>query len=95
MFGLNTNSFPLMLEYANQADIAAIVGGVAGGVIVLLLIFILIILVPIIYCYYSSISKYKDELERAQQPVYTWVDVQLSLCMNALYSPGLFLSKQE
>ena len=61
-----------MLEYANQASIpiAAIGGGVGGGVIVLLLIF-LTILVPIIYCYYSSISKYKDELERAQQPVYT------------------------
>ena len=81
MFGLNLNSTSLMLEYANQADIpiAAIAGGVAGGVIMLLLIFILVILVPIIYCYYSSISKYKDELERAQQPVYTWVYVQLSL----------------
>ena len=73
MFGLNLNSTPLMLQYANQAGIpiAAVAGGVAGGVIVLLLIFILVILVPIIYCYYSSISKYKDELERAQQPVYT------------------------
>ena len=76
MFGLNLNSAQLLLEYADQtgvliAPIAGVAGGVAGGVIVLSLILILIILVPIIYCYYSSISKYKDELERAQQPVYT------------------------
>ena len=72
MFGLNINNTVGMLEYGSVSDgIAAIAGGVVGGVIVLLLIFILVILVPIIYCYYSSISKYKDELERAQQPVYT------------------------
>ena len=72
MFGLNINNTVGMLEYGSVSDsIAPIAGGVAGGVIVLLLIFILVILVPIIYCYYSSISKYKVELERAQQPVYT------------------------
>ena len=71
MFGLNINNTVGMLEYGSVSDsIAPIAGGVAGGVIVLLLIFILVILVPIVYCYYSSISKYKVELERVQQPVY-------------------------
>ena len=86
MFGQNLNSSPLMLEYADQPDVLiAPIAGVAVGVIVLSLILILVILVPIIYCYYSSISKYKVELERAQQPVYTWVYVHLSLCINSLY----------
>ena len=85
MFGLNLNSTQLLLEYADQAGVLiAPIAGVAGGVFVLSLILILIILVPIIYCYYSSISKYKDELKRAQQPVYTWVYVHLSLCINCL-----------
>ena len=69
-FGLNINNSVGRLEYTAGPDTAAIAGGVTGGV-VLLIVFILVFSI-ILYCYLSSISKYKQELEIAQQSsIYT------------------------
>ena len=54
------------LEYISNT--AAIAGGVTGGVALILII--LLIFSAILYCYLSSISKYKHEIEQAQQPEY-------------------------
>ena len=71
-FGQNVNSSVGQLEYiatgqlasSNTADIA---GGVTGGVALFMIL--LLIFSATLYCYLSSISKYKHELEHAQQPV--------------------------
>ena len=69
-FGLNINSNVGQLEYTAGPDTDAIAGGVTGGVM-LLIIFILIFSI-ILYCYLSSIFKYKKQLEIAQQSsIYT------------------------
>ena len=70
-FGLNINNSVGQLEYTAGLDTAAIARGVSGGVV--LLIFILLLIFSIIlYCYLSSISKYKQELVIAQQSsIYT------------------------
>ena len=72
MFGLNINNTVGMLEYGstlsnNNIDIGFVVGGAVGGVIVLALTLLLKVLVPVLYCFYSSISKYK--LMKAQHSV--------------------------
>ena len=56
------------LEYIARSNTAAIAGGVTGGVALILIL--LLIFSAILYCYLSAISKYKHELEHAQQPVY-------------------------
>ena len=67
-FGQNVNNSVGQLEYtAASPDTAAIAGGVAGGAVLLVLILLLLIVSPILYCYLSSISKYKQELVIAQQ----------------------------
>ena len=65
-FGQNINVSVGQLEYISNT--AAIAGGVTGGVALILIL--LLIFSAILYCYLSSISKYKHELEHAQQPVY-------------------------
>ena len=79
-FGLNINDSVGQLEYTAGPDAgldtagpdtAAIAGGVTGGVVLLIFI-LLLICSPILYCYLSSISKYKQKLEIAQQSsIYT------------------------
>ena len=75
MFGLNINNTVGMLEYGsapsnnNNINIGFVVGGAVGGVIVLALSLLLIVLVPVLCCFYSSISKYKVELRKAQHSV--------------------------
>ena len=71
-FGLNINNSVGRLEYTAGPDTAAIAGGVTGGVVLLIVFILLLIFSPILYCYLSSISKYKQELEIAQQSsIYT------------------------
>ena len=74
MFGVNINNTVGTLEYGSalsnsNIDIGFVVGGAVGGVIVLALSLLLIVLVPVLYCFYSSISKYKVELRKAQHSV--------------------------
>ena len=69
-FGQNIDNNVGQLEYTAAPDTAAIAGGVTGGV-VLLIVFILIFSI-FLYCYLSSIFKYKQQLEIAQQSsIYT------------------------
>ena len=71
LFGQNINISVGKIEYfasSRIATIASIAGGVTGGAILVLLL--LVMFSAILYCYLSSISKYKRELEQAQQPVY-------------------------
>ena len=72
-FGQNINHIVGQLEYISlQApfiDTAAIAGGVTGGVVLILILVSLMISI-FLYCYFSTIFKYKHELEYAQQPVY-------------------------
>ena len=68
LFGHNINISVGQLEYITSSNTAAIAGGVTGGVTLILIL--VLIFSAILYCYLSSISKYKHELEHAQQPEY-------------------------
>ena len=71
-FGIHLNNSVGTLEYASisSSNIGPVVGGLIAGAVVLVIISLMSVLVPIIFCYYSSISKLKAELKKAQEPVY-------------------------
>ena len=76
-FGQNIDNIVGQLEYTAAPgtaglDTAVIAGGVTGGVVLMIFIILLSIFSPILYFYISSISKYKQEIEIAQQSsIYT------------------------
>ena len=77
-FGQNINNSVGQLEYISQAptvDIAPIAGGAAGGAVLLICVIIVLIIFPVVCYYHSTVSKYKEELKFAQQPVYTLVNI--------------------
>ena len=73
-FGQNINNTVGQIEYMIQGSttdiIAPIVGGAVGGVVILICIFLFLIIIPIMCYHRSTVSKYKEELKYAQQPVY-------------------------
>ena len=78
-FGQNINNSVGQLEYfftTPTVDIAPIilvvliVGGAAGGVVLLICVIFVLIIFPVMCYYHSTVSKYKEELKFAQQPVY-------------------------
>ena len=75
-FGQNINQTVGQLEYINQQDptsapvnTVAITSGVTSSVIITLIV-LLLMFSTIFYCYRSSVSKLKNEIEHAEQPVY-------------------------
>ena len=72
-FGQNINNTVGQIEYMIQgstSDIAPIIGGAVGGVVILICIILFLIIIPIMCYHCSTVSKYKEELKYAQQPVY-------------------------
>ena len=51
------------------ANIAVIAGGITGGMVLFILI-LLVLSSAVIYCCLSSLSKYKEDVDLAQQSIY-------------------------
>ena len=73
-FGQNINNIVGQIEYISlgspSADIGPIIGGAVGGVVLLMCIGLFVIIIPIMCYHRSVVSKYKEELKYAQQPIY-------------------------
>ena len=81
------------IEYIGQgstSEIGPIIGGVVGGVVILICIILFLIIIPIMCYHCSTVSKYKEELKYAQQPVYTSVHVYFTMIKHLLI-PNRFI----
>ena len=77
--GLNMNFSVGWLIY--QGAVVDLTSDIAAPVVVITSLVVVTAVVLVLWCYYTTITKYKRKLEIAQQPIYTWVNVMIvSLC---------------